>query len=377
MTPLLLSAWRSGTRAAGLVVPHRFLAPSPAPTRSASVLVHAASAGEVAAAHSLRDVSRRHSTADWLITTGTAAGVTMGAEARMCRDVPRLLATVFDVVRPKALLLVEAELWPNLLLEAEARGVPVGVIGATMSASTSLRFAGHPAAAGRLLASVRGFAAASADDADRLVVAGASPQAVKVTGWIKWPAASRVALDQASSMILDEVGDTGPLVVLGSVHPGEVTLAAQRLAGTSVAPERARWVICPRHARAQAAIRAECARELPHGSAWRLDERFGVLRQWFGASDHVVIGGGGTGKGTHNLLEPLAAGRCPLFFPDRGERASWDQLASHGLATRLGPTRPASEPPRAPSEPWHQTLARWDGRESGLRFLTEQGVSLT
>ncbi len=375
MTPLPLTIWRAGTRAVGWWAPRAWVSPPPSVTGPADVLVHGASAGEVRAAKAVQEAARRLGGGEgWRITTGTAAGMAMGADGRLCRDVPGLVAELLDATRPRALLLVESELWPNLLAAARSRDIPVGVIGATVSPRTARRLATSPATARALLRGVAGFAAASDDDAARLLALGADPRSVAVTGWIKWPGAPPRRPGPTDP--IPAVPSSGPLLVLGSVHPGELARASAWLEGTALAPGPAFWVVVPRHPSAVRSLEGEARAHLPAGS-FLVDPRFGVLREWYRRADAALVGGGGTGRGHHSLLEPLAAGLAPLYFAagaDPGGVA--ETLRAAGCALALRPEGPSGDPIAAPALRWEEVTERWDGRATGLEFLRSRGVSL-
>lgn len=363
----VVHAWQRGTALADRLLPTGWLRPEPAPDRPADVWVHAASAGEVRAAAAVR---ARAGEGSWLVTTQTAAGLASGADARAPRDTPAEVARAFDVLQPRAVLLVEAELWPNLLVEAARRGIPVGVVGARLSRRSAVRWA--RSGGKELLASVAGFAAASDGDAERLLALGVSPERVAVTGWIKWPAAPQAPTAEDLALVEEIEGD-GPLVVLGSVHPGEVGRAAVALAEGPLAPERARWLVVPRHARAEDAIAREARRALGAARRWTLDRRFGRLPALWSLADAAVVGGG-TAKGTHNLLEPLQGGLRPRYFDDLPSDVG-AALTDAGCAVPLS-SLSYPETPLTAALPWDDVLERWDGRRRALDFLAGQGLPL-
>lgn len=363
--PLAHAVW-AGLGRAGGALPGPWLAPLPQLQGRADVLIHAASAGEVKAALAVREVLReRHPERRVLVSTGTPAGLSAGADGRLPRDVPRHLHDALDRVQPAALVLIEGEIWPNLLEVAARRGLPVGVLGARLSPSSARAHRLVASSARRWFGRVAAWAAATDTDAARLRSLGVPEQRIEVTGWLKWPAAPAHVDDPIRDALIAEHVGSGPLFVLGSVHPGEVRLAAQRLEGTILDPGSSRWVVVPRHANAARRIR----RESPVSSA--LDSRFGALRRWFAVADAALVGGGATGRATHDLLEPLQAGLRPLFFDDSQDEIG-TCLLREDLATPIAPraTLVLTAPPGA----WERLRAARDGRLAGLQFLASRGV---
>ncbi len=363
--PLADSVWAGLGWAAG-ALPASWVAPGPRMQTAADVLIHGASAGEVKAARAVREVLLAHAPGRRVvITTGTAAGLLAGADARLPRDVPRHLEAALDAVRPQALVLIEGEIWPNLLQVAARRRLPVGVLGARLSerSSRAHRIVSHSARG--WFGAPAAWAAATQDDATRLGQAGVPVDRIAVTGWLKWPAEEPIPEDPVRRALLASHGAAGPLFVLGSVHPGEVAVARRHLTGTRLDPARSRWLVVPRHPGAAARIR----RELPVSAV--IDPRFGVLRAWFGVADAALVGGGLAGRGTHDLLEPLQAGLRPLCFAGKPDGVS-RLLLAQGLAVALG-SDPGRALERAPGA-WEGLRAAHDGRLTGLQFLALRGL---
>ena len=140
-------------------------------------------------------------------------------------------------------------------------------------------------------------------------------------------------------------------------------------------PSAHRWLVVPRHASAAPRLLREARRTL--GPDARLEHRFGVLRSWYGVADLAFVGGGACGRGVHDLLEPLALGRRPLFFADRGDPGSvGETLSERGLALRLDGPRPgaAAAGLAVPPQTWALLRARFDGRDATVDFLVRRGV---
>ncbi|MEE2830033.1 MAG: glycosyltransferase N-terminal domain-containing protein [Myxococcota bacterium] len=366
---MITSAYRGLAQALGSL-PLNW-SPQPQARSSVDLVVHGASAGEVRAASAWTEsLQSERPDLRVLITSSTPAGIACGASARLPRDIPMAVDRFFDRTETEGLVLTEADLWPNLLAQAQQRGIPVGVAGARVSPLSARRYRLAPRATREVLVSIAAFAAASAGDAERLCDLGAPADRVEVTGWLKWP--RKPALGAA----LTEPEGDGPLLVLGSVHPGEVKLLARRLEGTPLGPGAARWVAVARHARSGSALGREGDRLLPRGS-YAVDSRFGVLDAWYARADAIFVGGGARGRGVHDLLAPLQAGRRPLCFLRRGDPADVGRtLASEGLALPLDgePALQAEAALEDVTPLWAGVRARHDGRARTTRYLSRAGV---
>ncbi len=346
------------------------LLPQASPGDPCDVLVHAASAGEVKAAVALRAAATDDLA--WTITAGSPIGADQGADRRTPRDVPGATARLLDETAPRLLLLVEAELWPTLLAEAHRRSIPVAVVSARITPSAARAWGRVPASVRRAVwGRVAFWGAASAGDAGRIRALGVPTDRVETTGLLKFPApvpTSEVGArrDDIEAMFGDR---PGPLLVLGSAHPGEARDLADRARGTPLAPDVSRWLIVPRH-RIRRRLRRE-ARSL--GAA--LEHRFGVLPSWYAAADAAFVGGGARGRGVHDLLEPVAAGRRPLFFARRGDPADCGaRLVARGAAVDLDVAGSSPGDALAPGVPFGPLRDAWDGRDATLAALRRRGL---
>jgi 3-deoxy-D-manno-octulosonic-acid transferase len=280
----------------------------------------------------------------------------------------------------RSLVLIEAEFWPNLLAEASSRGVSVGVAGARVSASSHARMSKLPGTVSRLLSGVKAFAAASSTDASRLCALGVPASRIAVCGWLKWPEASSVTSMETLCVGLQTQALPGrPLLVLGSVHPGEATELAPLLRGTPLAAGRAHWLLVARHDRHGAALRREATSLCPP-ETFNVDTRFGVLRSWYAHADAAYVGGGLFGRGCHDLLEPLAAGLRPLCHTRTGDPGSVAAaLMERGLAVgidlRWGSLPKASlHEFRVAAGAYDRLKADADGRGRTIDFFRSEGV---
>ena len=353
--------------------------PAPRPIREVDILLHGASAGEVKAASSWRrGLEKSNPNLRILQTAGTATGVECGAEARLPRDVPKSVGDLLDTTQPGALILTEGELWPNLLRAAAGRNIPIGVLGARMSKGSQRMWSLLGRSGLDILRLISAWATSSEDDAQTLVRLGLDPARVRHTGWLKWPErpATQLSLPQLPAE---------RLFVLGSLHPGELEMLLDELGDGPLSPSNAHWVLVLRHPNKEAVIRKEATRLLPAG-CWHLDARFGIQDSWYSQADAVFVGGGGKGRGVHDLLAPLAHGHPPLCFLSRGDPGSvGETLTRRGLALPLDLSDTpaltsavretlASTALERPGISWSQLRSEYDGRQAATAFFRERGV---
>lgn len=308
--------------------------------------LHAASLGEATAALALaRELEGRAPGVALHLTATTRAGrarlAGAGREARLAPlDAPQPVARFLDAARPRRLFVVETELWPHWLMAARERGIPAAFVSARLAARSVARYRALGPAFRGLLGGLAAVLAQTAEDAGRWLAIGAPAERTAVTGNLKndalpLPAANRAAARRALGLDGDR-----PLLVLGSVRPGEArALAAAWLAQPEAV--RCTWQVAalPRHARADAGLRAEAAAAgvavteagAPAAGGWRWESRTGVLTDWYAAADAAFVGGSLVPLGGHNPLEPAATGAAVLVGPHHeSQRAAVEALAAHG-----------------------------------------------
>src|SRR6185295_18947734 len=159
---------------------------------------------------------------------------------------PGPVGRVLDAARPRALLLIETELWPNLLRLAPARGVPVIVVNGRLSPRAFARLLRARSLFAPGVAAIRLVAAQSEADGDRFARLGVPPERVQVTGNIKFDLPIPEA---AGGPVRRRLGlqETTPVFVAGSTARAEAAPVERAFAALRGAVPEAVLVIAPRH----------------------------------------------------------------------------------------------------------------------------------
>jgi 3-deoxy-D-manno-octulosonic-acid transferase len=334
----ILALYRAaGSAAVALRVPHLVLAGRPeelrerlgegGPLAPGAVWVHAASLGEMVAAASLVRALRAESPARIAVTAMTRTG--RDRARSLAPDVGPSFAPLdaagpvrrfLDRLAPRALLLLETELWPVLLGELSRRGIPWAVASARLTARSIRRLKVVRGDARRLLAGAAAIAARTEDDAARFRALGARADRVRVTGDLKEDREVRPWTEPPSG---------GPRWAAACTRPGEEAEIMGLL------PELARRIpagellLAPRHPERFREVEGLVAASgLPwrrwgepapasRGAGWSivLVDRMGVLDEVYAASSCAFVGGSLRPFGGHSPLEAAAAGRAALVGP--------------------------------------------------------------
>lgn len=314
--------------------------------------VHAASIGEALSV--LRLIERllmRYPTLNILVTTGTVTSARLLAERLPARaihqyvpvDRPSWVARFLDHWRPDAAMWVESELWPNLVLATQARGIPMVLLNARMSARSFARWRRRMPRLGRRL--LGGFSLVMAQDeaeAERLRALGADT--VTTPGNLKF-AAGPLPHDERALRAFRNMIAGRPVWVASSTHEGEEEICAYAHRRLAPAIRGLLTVIVPRHPsrgpaiaqtlRAQgfAVARREADEPVTEDTEIYIADTLGELGLFYRAALVAFIGGSLIPHGGQNLLEPARLGAAVLHGPHMENfRAIVEEMSAKGAA---------------------------------------------
>lgn len=237
-------------------------------------------------------------------------------------DVPRIVRRALDVVRPKAFITVETEIWPSMLGELRRRNIPAFLVNGRFSEKTACQASRRPAFWREIYGLFTLLLVRSCEDMKFLTDLGIHDEKIKVTGDCKIDGLLMRKETADLSMARAIVGGTGPVFLAGSTHRGEekVALEAFRLAKQSLPdarlilaprhPERAGEVLSSASAMGRAALLSQVESGSEEGGRWEIlvIGRIGVLFDLYGVCDAAFIGGSLVDKGGQNIMEPAAFG---------------------------------------------------------------------
>lgn len=347
--------------------------------RGCGAWIHAVSVGEVFIARKLiEEIRRRGRSARIVLSTTTSTGY---AEAKKLEasdltaiynpvDLPWVATRAFRAIAPRVLVLVEAEIWPNLVTRATRAGTPVLLVNARLSRKSEARFRRFRSFVAGVFGELDAVLVQYGDDVARWTALGVAKERVRLAGSIKYDLDAKAGHSEAESVemfrrILDEVAPRRghrSVLLLGSTHPGEEKL----LAGIYLELRR-RFpelflVVAPRHfERATEVVedlrslgldpvlrstfdgkgkdaedgRSALRSEGENANRCLVVDTTGELARWYELADQVVIGKSFLGEGGQNPVEPIVAG-VPVFFGPRMSNFSQlvEQLTAGGGAVQ-------------------------------------------
>ena len=224
-----------------------------------AILIHAVSVGEVGVADQfMRAMREKDPGLRFVLSTTSSTGWKEAVKRLPPDDVviynpldlPCFVKRALDVIRPSAFIMVETEIWPNLIRECKKRDIPMCIINGRLSDRTAptyrkLRFIFGPA-----LRCIRMLQVQSALDAERYVAAGADPASVLVTGSFKFDVARRNPEKEAMAEKLLKALDfsDGHRILMGaSTWAGEEKLLSECYKTLRDKYTDLRLVLVPRH----------------------------------------------------------------------------------------------------------------------------------
>jgi 3-deoxy-D-manno-octulosonic-acid transferase len=301
------------------------------------IWVHAVSVGELLIALKLlEELHRRRPDWQFVVSSTTSTAHALALQRQQDWWVPiytpvdfaPVVRKALNVIRPRAIVLTESEMWPNFVWQADDRRIPIVLVNARVSPRSARRY--------------RRFAPFLRPVAGRLTAVGlqepehaalwehldVAPERLHLTGSVKYdPAASN-----------GETRDFGPLLaqfgfrpddevlLAGSTHDGEEEILAAALLELRKTFPQVRLIIAPRHVERTAEIAARLApaglrvarrTAAPEGNApdILLLDTTGELQDWYACADVVFIGKSLAGRGGQNPVEAILAQRPVLFGP--------------------------------------------------------------
>ncbi len=358
--------------------------------------IHAVSVGEVGIAVKLmRELRARDARLGLVVTTTTPTGLgQLRNFAEKCGGQVLPLYSALDgwttvrrflnAIRPAQLVLVEAEVWPNLVHACHGRGIPVSLVNARLSPRSERRFRKFRFLVRPIYALLSHVGVQEPGDPERFASAlGLRPETIRHTGSVKFDTAGEkepVGQVQAFRTLLADAGldPQRPVLMAISTHPGEERALGEVYQKLRAAVPGLYYVVVPRHAERGAEVMRDLhslglqvrlrstlgATDVPAagpGDALVVDST-GELRAWQHLAAVVVIGKSFLGVGGQNPAEAVVAGRPVVFGPHMENfSALRNLLVEHGGAVEVpdvtGVEAAVADLLRNPERASHLTLA--------------------
>jgi 3-deoxy-D-manno-octulosonic-acid transferase len=311
----------------------------------ASIWIHAVSVGEALTARALiDDLKARYPRLRLFVSTTTMAGQQVAKRSLLHADAvfyfpfdwTFIVARTLDIVKPRLFVMMETEIWPNLLRACRQRGVKTMLINGRISSRSYPRYRAIRPLFRRVLADVDHFCMQSDESARRLVDLGADPAHVTVTGSLKFdslerPSALMQGKPRARVLRFFRIASNRTVLVAGSTSKGEEAAMLDAFERVKLTLPSAILILAPRQPERfgeverlarEAGFVTIRRSELPIDAEPRADvvvlDSIGELAQVYQVATAVFVGGSLVDHGGHNILEPAMFGKPIVFGPHMG-----------------------------------------------------------
>ncbi len=305
------------------------------------VWFHAVSVGEATALGPLvKAFKKLRPTAAVIVSTGTETGQDRARESisdvdgffYLPLDFPAFVNSVVTRIQPDLFVLMETELWPNLIHSIKCSGATIALANGRISDRSFPRYKRLRGFFSPTLDRIDLFLMASETDGLRVAEMGAARERIRITGNTKFDAALGEIPEEAEARmrgVLD-VGDAARVLVAGSTHPGEHEMVMEAYRSLTKKFPDLLLILVPRHVERTPQIVSAMrdrnmeppflrssadAGEKRNGRKVIIVDRTGELFQIFSLASVVFMGGSLVPRGGQNILEPAAWGKMVLFGP--------------------------------------------------------------
>jgi 3-deoxy-D-manno-octulosonic-acid transferase len=304
-----------------------------------STWLHAVSVGEVNIALKLANALRAlEPDLHCVLTTTTTTGFALARKTvppwievmYTPLDYWPIMRRAFSVIRPSRVVLVEAEVWPNLAAAAHVRRIPLALVNARLSRRSERRYRRFRFFVAPMFRRLDLVCVPERRDVERWVALGVSRNRVHVTGSIKFDSGIQPQSGPVAASLWDASGQTTEHLILfgGSTHRGEEEILARIFLRLREKFPSLRLFIAPRHVERLQEIRAqlgafplrltlasEALTDSAHDADCMLLDTTGELQRWYTVASVVFMGKSLTAYGGQNPVEPILAGKPVVFGP--------------------------------------------------------------
>ncbi len=300
------------------------------------IWIHAVSMGEtIAATPLIKALQKQYPNIPIVITNTTPTGaeranINFGDSVTQLYfpyDVPCVLQRFLAAVKPRCLIMIETELWPNLFHCCAQKNVPVFIANARLSARSAKGYQRISALIKPMLQCVTSMAVQTQAEAERFIKLGLAADRIQVTGSIKFDLEIAADLFERSKQLRAQLGNDRPVWIAASTHEGEEEKVLEAFAEVKKQIPNILLMLVPRHPERFGRV-ADLCKQRNYKIVLRSEkincnnetdifvgDTLGELLLFYGAADIAFVGGSLVPVGGHNPLEPAAMGVPIIMGP--------------------------------------------------------------
>jgi len=301
--------------------------------------IHAVSVGEVAVALKLCAKLRQLDPEFFCVLTTTTTTGFQVANAEATERMEVLYSPLdfwpvtrraFALIRPIRIILVEAEVWPNLAAEARDRRIPLALVNARLSNRSEARFHRFRSLIAPTFRCLDAICVQEPEDVERWVALGVRRERIHHVGSIKYdPLDVRLNPDLPLQVLRTfGIDSDRPILFGGSTHAGEEEILGEIFQRLRIDFPSFMMIVAPRHVERageirialrqlglSVSLRSEAGTTSPSPPDCLLLDTTGELQHWYAVATIVFVGKSLTSRGGQNPVEPILAGKPVLFGP--------------------------------------------------------------
>ena len=302
------------------------------------IWIHAVSVGEVIAATPIINALQHYPQQPLLITTTTSTGAERVAalaghiEHRYFpADYPCAVKQFINRMNPALCLIMETELWPNMLTICEDNNIPTIVVNARLSERSQQKYRRFQSLFSTPLQKITHILCQDEDDKRRFRTLGLSEDKLSVTGTVKFDVQFSESIINQGLALRQQLGQQRPVVIASSTHKGEDEIVLAAFNCVKQQHANALLILVPRHPERFDDVATLCQTQFPHtqrrsqtqstddlsNADVYLADSMGEMPVLLAASDICFMGGSliGDKVGGHNLLEPATLSKPCITGP--------------------------------------------------------------
>ena len=293
------------------------------------IWLHAVSVGEAQAAKPLvEQLLKKYSDYQFLITTTTPTGALTVRQLFGDRvvhfyfpyDLPFSVSRFLKQTNPRLLIVMETEIWPNLYRQCYEKKIPVALINARLSERSSIGYKRLSGLTGRTLQYAALIATQTKLDAERFLSLGANPDAVRVTGNLKFDILQPHSISEKAQVLRRFFSVNRTIWIAASTHEGEEKIVLEAFKEVLNTDGSCLLIMAPRHPERFQTV-ADLCEKMGFNTVKNSEKEnystatqvyvldvLGELPAFYATSDVSFVGGSLVASGGHNMLEPASLG---------------------------------------------------------------------
>jgi 3-deoxy-D-manno-octulosonic-acid transferase len=299
------------------------------------IWIHTVSVGEFIAAKTLVSHFAEKDDTSVVVTTTTPTGSEQVKKAFADKvfhvycpyDAPAFVRRFLNRVKPTCAVLMETELWPNIVHQCSEKGIPVVLANGRMSEKSARAYQKFAGLTAEMLSKLSAAAVQNEDDALRFRELGLSESQLTITGSVKFDLNISEDVREAAQVLKRQLNENGqaPIWIAASTHKGEDEIILNAYTRIKARHPKLKLLLVPRHPERFDSVFQLCRAtgfqtlRRSEGSLTDVEillcDTMGELLTLLGAADYAFIGGSLVNTGGHNYIEPAAWGLPILSGP--------------------------------------------------------------